>query len=79
MPKSARYHLFLLGLWPEGEAGGWRFSLENPRTAERIGFRSWDELTQFIQRWMQAPAQNSPHPEQNNDAGTDGHCGGLEI
>lgn len=69
MPKSARYHLFLLGLWPEGEAGDWRFSLENPRTAERTGFGNLDELTQFIQRWMQASAQNlaegQPHQEQN--------------
>lgn len=56
-PKSDRYHLFLLGLWAESEAGEWRFSLENPRTAERTGFRNWDELTQFIQHWT--------HPKEN--------------
>jgi enamine deaminase RidA (YjgF/YER057c/UK114 family) len=52
-PARPRYQLFLLSLWPEGEAGEWRFSLENPHTAERAGFRSLDELAGFLRRWIQ--------------------------
>lgn len=58
MPSApSRYHLFLLGLWPEGEAGEWRFSLENPRTAERTGFRDLEDLVQFLQHWMSTQEQ----------------------
>jgi enamine deaminase RidA (YjgF/YER057c/UK114 family) len=52
MPKTPPYHLFLLGLW--AEAGGtWRFSLEDARTGERVGFASLPQLQLFLEQWMQ--------------------------
>jgi mannose-6-phosphate isomerase-like protein (cupin superfamily) len=57
MPPNAterplRYHTFLLSLWEEAGGGsGWRFSLENPHTGERIGFRSPDELARYLRDW----------------------------
>ena len=45
------YYSYLLRLWRVGEEGvGWRASLHNPRTGERVGFGSVDELFGFLQR-----------------------------
>jgi hypothetical protein len=49
--RLPRYHTFLLRLWEEAENAGWRFSLENPHTGERIGFRSADELARYLRDW----------------------------
>ncbi|MBL8045593.1 MAG: RidA family protein [Anaerolineales bacterium] len=52
MTKTPPYHLFLLGLWAEAD-GAWRFSLEDARTGERVGFNSLPQLQQFLAQWMQ--------------------------
>lgn len=62
MPNPAhstprRYHLLVLGLWlqpgePAGRAGVWRISLEDPRTAQRRGFTSVEELAAYLDVWM---------------------------
>ena len=51
------YHSFILTLWQEGEAVAnarpvWRYSLENPHTGERIGFRNAAELGRFLDHWV---------------------------
>jgi hypothetical protein len=47
------YHSYLLRLWCEGESGGrWRASLHDPRSGERLGFASVDELFGFLRRQM---------------------------
>ncbi len=59
-----RYHLIVLGLWLEHNAGTpvWRFSLENPLTAERVGFQNLADLMAGLERWMQAPDLNPEMP-----------------
>jgi hypothetical protein len=47
------YMSYLLRLWREGgESVGWRASLHDPRTGERMGFASVDELFGYLQRQM---------------------------
>ncbi len=55
-----RYHFFILGLWlqPGRRPGGpaaWRYSLENPHTSERRGFKDVTELMTFLAEWTAAP------------------------
>jgi hypothetical protein len=38
-----RYHAFLLRLWPE-LPDGWRATLEDARTGQRLGFASLEQL-----------------------------------
>lgn len=61
---ARRYHSFVLHVWQEGNAlpnapPVWRFSLTHPHSGERTGFRSLDELTNFLQQWTQSPIQPS--------------------
>jgi hypothetical protein len=46
------YVSFILRLWRgrEGEDGGWRASLEDPLTGERVGFGSLDEMFEFLRK-----------------------------
>lgn len=56
--RPLRYHTFLLSLWAEAEAGpDWRCSLEDPRTGERRGFKTIDELAAFLKEWAQKPPE----------------------
>jgi hypothetical protein len=57
-PSRLRYHSFILALWQEADRLGeehasWRFSLEDPHTAARVGFTSIDELASHLQTWTQ--------------------------
>jgi len=50
-------------MWQEGRGREedqpiWRFSLENPHTAARLGFKNWETLTAFLQQWMQGPSSD---------------------
>ena len=47
-----RYTAYLLRLWQVTNAEGtaWRASLESPRTHERIGFASLDDLVSFLRK-----------------------------
>ena len=62
--RPSRYHLFILSLWEEpGRTSpqhslDWRFSLENPHTAERIGFKNLAELTHFLDNWTNHLPEN---------------------
>ncbi len=57
MPKlpdaPLHYRLFVLTVWQgeqdsPGEPGPWRFSLADPRTGGRRGFRSLDQLKRYL-------------------------------
>ncbi len=69
-PQPGRYHLIVLGLWLEHNEGApvWRFSLEYPLTAERVGFLNLADLMAALERWMLDPSvlpgtpANNPQP-----------------
>lgn len=51
--RMSRYHAFLLRIWRDNGAvgappGPWRFSLEDPASGDRRGFRSLAELSAFL-------------------------------
>jgi hypothetical protein len=48
---KTHYRSYLLRLWSSGsKAGrGWRASLEDPQTGERLGFASLERLFAFLQ------------------------------
>jgi len=47
--KPPDYYSYLLRLWREGEGGrGWRASLHDPHTGQRVGFGSLEELFSFL-------------------------------
>ena len=52
MRRERRYLSYLVRLWPTRNEGEdvWRASLENPRTRERRGFASLDELFAFLRQ-----------------------------
>jgi hypothetical protein len=65
-----RYHSFILAMWQEGEPlpnapPVWRYSLENPHTGERVGFRDAVELNRFLDRWVALlpPSRNTNDKE----------------
>jgi len=55
---STYYRTFLFSMWEEvgsrllGQSS-WRFSLLNPHTAQRIGFRNLEELIRFLQQQIE--------------------------
>ena len=56
----SRYHAYLLRIWRDDDGGGakdaapgpWRFSLEDPASGDRRGFRSLAEVTAFLNLTM---------------------------
>jgi hypothetical protein len=55
--SDSSYHAFMLRFWMERdddarENFAWRFSLENPRTGDLIGFADLDRLIAFISSEM---------------------------
>lgn len=60
--KSLRYSSYLLRLWQEqGEqATTWRFSLDDPRTGERIGFAGLAHVIDFLRMQMEAQLESAP-------------------
>jgi hypothetical protein len=60
-PKPTLYRSFVLHIWREGRVASgeqpiWRMSLEDPHSAERIGFKGIDELVAFLKRWAASDA-----------------------
>ena len=69
MNKSAQqYSAYLLRLWcaPEGESPGWRASLVDLATGERLGFTHMESLLAFLETIKGAPALR-PTPPEGND------------
>lgn len=55
--RPPRHEAFILRLWQEGrgredDQPTWRLSLENPHTAERLGFKNLETLVAFLEQWM---------------------------
>jgi hypothetical protein len=50
MAERKRYFSFLLRVWlaEEGSQPQWRASLEDPRTGERQGFASLEDLCRYL-------------------------------
>ncbi|MBI5034639.1 MAG: hypothetical protein HZB51_29305 [Chloroflexi bacterium] len=64
-PKPFPYQSYLLRFWqesnaPTNSARVWRFSLEDPRTGERMGFANLEHLLAFLREQM----NNSPSKEK---------------
>ena len=61
--RPPRYHHFVLLVWEERDADGqhqtWRFSLQDSQKEARIGFRNLEELTGFLERWMNSSSEDN--------------------
>lgn len=60
-----RYHSLILAFWQEADEpvdshASWRFSLEDPHTGERVGFRSIEEVARYLQAQTQPPVEDRP-------------------
>jgi hypothetical protein len=54
--RPYRHHSFILSLWLETDnPPAWRYSLEEPYTAERHGFKDLLELVRFLEVWTAVP------------------------
>jgi hypothetical protein len=67
--RPPQYRSYLLRFWEERaplrgspDSAVWRFSLEDPHTAERIGFKSLDELVAFLRAQTQRTAPEDSLP-----------------
>jgi hypothetical protein len=60
--RPPQYHHFVLLVWEERDVHGqhvtWRFSLQDSQKEARIGFKNLDELTTFLERWMESSSEN---------------------
>lgn len=77
-----RYHNFILTLLHDGDPlpnapPRWRYSLENPHTGERHGFKNSDELLAFISQWTAGPSLDRLPFE--NGRKSDSHTNVREI
>ena len=58
-PTPLHYQTLLLTLWQEpvteATTQTWRFSLTDPHTMQRTGFRNLDELVQYLQAKIATP------------------------
>lgn len=54
--RPPHYHHFILLVWEERDVGGrhvtWRFSLQDTYKEVRIGFKTLEELTAYLDQWM---------------------------
>lgn len=55
--RPPRYHIFVLSLWETGGGQGdasvrWRYSLQDPHTAERSGFTTLADMDAFLLQRM---------------------------
>ncbi|GIK59057.1 MAG: hypothetical protein HND44_10990 [Chloroflexi bacterium] len=61
-------HNFILSLWVEGGARPnappvWRYSLEEPHSSQRRGFKDLAELVRFLEEWTAVPPEEVPMDE----------------
>jgi len=64
--KSLRYVSYLLRLWQEQDeqAAIWRFSLDDPRTGERVGFADVETLLRFLNERMSSTVVDAGTKEE---------------
>lgn len=63
--RPYRHYSFILSLWAEGDARPsappvWRYSLEDPHSARRRGFKDLAELVRFLEEWTAVPPEEPP-------------------
>jgi hypothetical protein len=59
-PPEKKYRSFLLRLWCVDTADQcWHASLEDPRTGERIGFASLEQLFAFLMEQVESDAKGA--------------------
>lgn len=65
--KSLRYASYLLRLWQERDedAAIWRFSLDDPRTGERVGFADVETLLRFLNERMSSAVVDAALPKED--------------
>lgn len=66
--RPFRHHSFILSLWVEGAAlpnapPVWRYSLEDPHSVQRRGFKDLAELVRFLEEWTAVPPEEPPMDE----------------
>lgn len=65
--RPPQYHHFVLLVWEErgvdGQHEAWRFSLQDSQKEERIGFKSLNELTAFLESWMKDSSEDNSKKE----------------
>jgi hypothetical protein len=67
--KPSGYYSYLLRLWREGEKMGWRASLHDPHTGERLGFASIDELAGHLRKLTETAPGIGESREVNQRSG----------
>jgi hypothetical protein len=66
--RPAKYLSYLLRLWWEGEEeAGWRASLHDPHSGERLGFASVEELFGFLRRQISIPFDSQGRPAASEE------------
>lgn len=68
MGQRPRRRSFILSLWAEGGARAtappaWRYSLEDPYSAQRRGFKDLAELVRFLEDCTAVPPEESVNQE----------------
>ena len=65
--RPPQYHHFVLLVWEERGADGqheaWRFSLQDSQKEARVGFKSLNELTAFLENWMKDSSEDNSKKE----------------
>ena len=65
--RPPHYHHFVLLVWEERGADGhheaWRLSLQDSQKEARIGFKSLNELTAFLENWMKDSSEDNSKKE----------------
>ena len=66
--RPPRYHHFVLLVWEERGADGqhvtWRFSLQDSQKEARIGFKNLNDLTAFLERWMETSSEENSNKKE---------------
>ena len=67
--STSAYYSYLMRLWLVGDESptGWRASLENSRTGERVGFASIVELFDFLRLQTGSLPGNNADLDETND------------
>ncbi|MCL4869078.1 MAG: hypothetical protein KJ063_08925 [Anaerolineae bacterium] len=66
--RPSHRHSFILSLWTEGDALShtppvWHYSLEDPHSSRRRGFKDLAELVRFLDEWTAMPPEEPPLDE----------------
>lgn len=66
--RPLRHYSFILSLWAEGGTlpnapTVWRYSLEDPHSSQRRGFKDLAELMRFLDEWTAVPPEEAPMDE----------------